>query len=215
MAGNKVPGVLGTKTPSVRKQGGSVTPSPMGGVDLRGPVGGDNAAPMQAVITRTVVAVNKDWEPPGVRTTPAIVVRGNTLERVARALSELPEWGDGGGMLRAERIPPGTSEEVTVTLHANLHKRLPRWVQYSGASEAVKAEWDRMMVNLERHEQHHVDIAIEEADNLATALIGVEVREIAETVTEANREMHDRQVEYDTDTNHGQNEGVTLDTSIT
>lgn len=214
MAGNKIPGVLGTKTPSVRKQGGPVSPSPMGGVDLRAPVGADNAVPMQT-ITRTVVAVIKDWEPPGVRTTPAIVVRGNTLEQVGRALNELPEWGEAGGRLRAARIPAGTSEEVTVNLHANLHKRLPTWAQYTSASVAVKAEWDRMMVALERHEQHHVDIAIEEANNLATALIGVEISEIADSVTEANREMHDRQVKYDTDTNHGQDEGVTLDTSIT
>lgn len=213
MAGNQIPGVIGTTAPSARKGGEPEVAPPMAGLDLPGPVGVDGAIPQQSV-TRTVVAVTKDWEPPNPSTTPEIVVGGDTLEQVAQELSVLPEWGDGGGMLRSDRIPAGISESITVTLHANLLKRLPRWTNYAQASVAVKAEWDRMIGNLDRHEQHHVDIAIEEADNLAVDLIGVEISQIANMVTAANRVIHERQVQYDADTNNGEDEGVTLNFSI-
>ena len=212
MAGSEERGVRGMNAPPARKHGVMNNPPVLAGIDWPGPIGVDDAAPM--TITRTVVRVIKDWEPPKPKTTPAIKVRGKTLEEAARQLDALPEWGEGGGRLRADRIPAGTSEEVTVTLHANLIKRLPHWVGYQQASKAAQAEWDRMMGNLTKHETRHVKIAIEEANTLAQSLIGEEISKIARMVTDANRAMLDRQVKYDKDTSNGQDEGVTLDISI-
>lgn len=171
------------------------------------------------VIDRIVTAVTKDWVPPAPRTTPEIVVRGPTLAEVERNLNALAEWGEGGGQLRAERIPPGTTAEVTVTLHANLVLRLPRWNGYAQASAPAKAEWDRMVATLRAHEQRHVDIAIEQADALADALIGQEIGQVARMVTEANGTMRANQDQLDADTDHGAKPnvtygGVVLDTTI-
>ncbi|HEU4617902.1 MAG TPA: DUF922 domain-containing protein, partial [Gammaproteobacteria bacterium] len=194
------PGVDGTYGP------GNPTDEP-------GPIGLD-ARRGPRVVRRVVTSVTKDWDPPSPRSMPEIVVRGRTLEQVGQELSALPEWGEGGGMIRSERIPPGTSAEIEVHLHANLVKRLPRWTKYDNASAAAKREWDRMMRALTAHEERHVEIAVEEANQCATDLMGVEIEEIARIVTEANRRMHDRQVEYDNDTDHGQRDGVDLDISI-
>jgi hypothetical protein len=168
---------------------------------------------------RNVTRVVKDWEPPAPRTTPEIVVAGRTLADAGAAIDRLNEWGEGGGRLRAERIPVGTSASVTVTLHANLILRMPRWTGYAHASTAARAEWDRMIGRLQAHENRHMAIAVEEADNLARALMGVEIAEIAQMVTDANRTLQDRQDQLDTDTEHGARAGVPygdviLDTSI-
>lgn len=168
---------------------------------------------------RIITAVTNDWTPPQPRATPEIVVRGATLAEVAAALDRLAEWGEAGGSLRTDRVPVGTSASVTVAIHANLVFRLPRWANYANASPAAKAEWDRMIGFLRAHEQRHLDIAIEEANNLARDLVGQEIGQIPSMVTEANRRMHDRQVELDNNTDHGARPGVAygnvmLDTTI-
>jgi hypothetical protein len=208
MGGGSPPGPLGAadseRLDGLRIGSGTGEPGPIGLDVRRGP----------RVVRRIVTSVEKDWDPPSPRTDPEIVVRGRTLEEVGRALSALPEWGEGGGMIRSERISAGTTPEVTVHLHANLVKRLPRWTRYADASAGAKREWDRMMGALMAHEERHVTIAIEEANQCAADLMGVEIEQVARIVTEANRRMHDRQVEYDNDTSHGQRDGVDLDISI-
>jgi uncharacterized protein DUF922 len=173
------------------------------------------AQPLRRIVTH----VTKDWDPPHPRTTPEILIQGRTLEEAAQALNRLPEWGEGGGRLRVDRIPSGRSAEVTAHIHANLLKRLPRWAGYARASQAAKDAWDGMLAKLEEHEQRHVDIAIEAAERLAQDLVGREVADVAQLVTDANAEMQRRQVEMDADTDHGARENVpygdvVLDTSV-
>lgn len=219
MGGGRTPGALGTDAPPFEELGGGdADVLPGAGSTLPGPIGVDPAIPMTG--ERIITVVTRDWVPPNPRTTPAITIGGRTLAEAAQALNRLNEWGEGGGMLRTDRVPVGTSATVTVVAHANLVRRLPTWTGYANASTAAKAEWDRMMVHLTAHEQRHVDIAIEEANALADALIGHEIADIANMVTSANQTMNNRQVEMDNDTNHGANTGVpygdvTLDTTIT
>jgi hypothetical protein len=215
--GERIPGVSGLDPAMAGEAGDGVT---AGGGGFAPPtVSGLEAPQPLDSLQRIITAVTKDWEPPNPRTTPELVVSGQTLAAVGDALDRLPEWGEGGGMLRTDPVPVGTSTSVTVAARGNLVFRLPRWANYSTASTAAKAEWDRMMVRLRAHEQRHLDIAIEEANNLAGDLVGREISEIAGLVTEANRRLHDRQVELDHDTDHGARPGVPygdviLDTTI-
>lgn len=209
MGGGRLPGAL---SHDVTPHAGDFDPQfPSGGFEFPGPIGLDSSP--------VVTEVNKDWEPPNPGSTPEIVVKGKTLAQVADALNKLPEWGRGGGSLRSDKLENVKTPEVTVQLRANLTMVLPRWEGYEGASEAAKNEWNRMTVKLREHEQRHVDIAIEEADALAAALIGKPMSKIASMVTEANTKLARRQQELDAKTTHGSKDGVlfgdvVLDTSI-
>jgi hypothetical protein len=181
----------------------------LGGGDAPGILGLDGAIPLDD-IQRIIAKVEKDWDPPNPRTTPAILVGGTTLAQAADALNLLPEWGQGGGQIRAERIPAGNSTNLTIKLHANLIRRMPAWSGYPKASPAAKAEWDRMSAKLRAHEDRHVAIAVEEADRLARELIGKDISEIAQRVTDANATLQQRQDELDdpSSTDHGAKPGV-------
>lgn len=201
-----------------RPSGAGVGTWARGGLREPGPVGVDEAQPMQAA-TRTVTAVTKDWVPPTPIDQPAITVNGKTLAQVFRQLNALGRWGVGGGSARADPTPPGSNPNVTVALHGNLVLRMPVWTGYAKASSAARAEWDRMVGTLRTHEQRHVEIAIEELDTLASNLQGADVTQIAKMVTRANKAMNDRQRELDHDTDGGTKPGVQygdvyLDTSI-
>jgi len=206
--------------------GGGRLPGPIGGEDEqedfipRPPGGGfDLPGPLRAGGVPTVADVVVDWCPPAPSATPAIVVRGRTLSQIESQLNALPEWGRGGGSIRSDALSNVTTPEVSVHLHANLELALPRWDGYDGASPQARAEWDRMVEKLRIHEQRHVDIAIEEADDLARELKGKPMSRIAGLVTRANRTMALRQRDLDTTTQHGSRAGVMygdviLDTSI-
>lgn len=190
----------------------------LGDGHIPGPIGIDDPVPLR--VSRIIAKVNNDWTPPSPSDTPKIEVDGATLEAVARQLNRLPEWGQAGGMLRADEIPAGNSTDLTVTLRGNLVYRLPTWTKYSSASAAAQAEWDKMFAKLRVHEDRHLAIAIEEGDQLATALVGKDIDQIARRVTAANRRMHERQRALDNDTENGAKAGVlygdvVLDTSIT
>jgi len=214
-------GVLGTQAQSGnagRGSGGSITLDVFGGGDLPGVIGIDGPIPLD--VTRVIARVTKDWDPPNPTTTPEIVITGTTLAQAGQQLDRLPEWGQAGSRgVRADRIPPGNSTNLTVSLHGNLVYRLPRWTKYADASKAAQAEWDRMFAKLKAHEDRHLAIAIEEAENLAQALAGHDIDDIATMVTDANRRMQSRQDDLDTDTDHGAKLGVpygdvVLDTTI-
>jgi Bacterial protein of unknown function (DUF922) len=209
MGSGRLPGAL---SHDVTPHAGDFDPQfPTGGFEFPGPIGLDSSP--------VVTEVKKDWEPPNPSSTPAIVVKGKTLAQVAVELNRLPEWGRGGGSLRSDKLENVKTPEVTVQLRANLTMVLPRWEGYEGASEAAKIEWNRMIEKLREHEQRHVDIAIEEADALASALLGKPMSNIASMVTEANAKLARRQQELDAKTEQGSKEGVqfgdvVLDTSV-
>jgi hypothetical protein len=180
----------------------------LGGGDIPGVIGTDSAIPLGT--GRVIAKVTKDWDPPSPSGDPEIVVNGKTLEEVGKALDKLSEWGQGGGRLLTDSIAPGNSTDLTVKAQAKLVYRLPRWAQYSQASAAAKAEWDRMFAKLKAHEDRHLQIAIEEADQLASDLVGHDIADIPKMVTEANRRMATRQQQLDDDTDHGAKAGVTF-----
>jgi|SRR5579863_490107 len=211
-------GVLGTETQPLTGPGRNATLDVFGGGDPPGTLGVDDPIPLD--VSRIIAKVTKDWDPPNPTTTPEIIARGATLERAARDLNALPEWGQGGGSLRAEAIPAGVSTNLTVTLHGNLVYRLPTWTGYDAASTAAKAEWDRMLGKLKAHEDRHLAIAIEEGDRLAQDLVGLEISKISGMVTAANRRMAGRQQELDRVTESATKAGVqygdvSLDITIT
>jgi Bacterial protein of unknown function (DUF922) len=217
MMGGTRPGILGTEADA---HAGLGDDDVLGGGDPPGVLGGDDAIPLDD-LQRMVTRVTKDWDPPSPRATPAIVVGGATLQQAADQLNKLNEWGEGGGRLRTDQIPPGNSTKLTVNVHANLVRRLPTWSGYPKASAAAKAEWDQMVRKLAAHEDRHVAIAVEEADRLAQDLIGKEISDIAQLVTDANTRMQQRQDELDdpSNTDHGAKPGVqfgdvNLDTTV-
>ena len=213
---DRIPGVVGTD-PKVA----TTTPEPFDEMPRSGltDVAPDGFDPPVPLVARIIAKVVDDWHPPSPNTTATISLEADNLEDLAKLLKPLQEWGQGGGALRAEAIPVGTSSNLTVTLHGNLVLRLPEWTNYSKASAAAKKEWDRMIAKLKAHEQRHMEIATEQGDKLSLDLIGKDIDVIAGKVTAANQEMAKAQKKLDDDTDHGAKKGVPygdvfLDTSI-
>jgi hypothetical protein len=176
----------------------------LGGGDPPGTLGID--APV-AMSTGKIEDVRKDWDPDSPKYTDPIIVSGATIDQVLAALNRLPEWGKGGGILKLD-IPADFSRTHSVTLSANLVRRLPQWKQYDNARDAEKAAWNHMFRKLTDHEDRHVEIAVEEANRLAQELIGQSTAEAVKTVRTANRRLEGRQKKLDDETDHGAKPGV-------
>lgn len=208
MADDRRPGPLGLIPEPAAPAGFSAEGPSTGGFASAGPLGFDVEA--DPLTDRAVSRVDCDWIPTPKPNAEPIKVSAGNLAELAAALAPLPEAGEGGGRLRADPVKIGTSAEVTVTLHGNLVNRAVEWVGYENASAAARAHWDTVLANLKRHEQRHMDIAIEEGNALASLLIGHKIGSkpsIEDKVTAANSRMKTRQEELDTDSDHGRKKG--------
>ncbi|MGB7989629.1 MAG: DUF922 domain-containing protein [Candidatus Methylophosphatis roskildensis] len=220
MADDRKPGPLGF-TPASANSSGFDSGGPVtGGFTSAGPLGFDVEA--DPLADRLITRVDRDWVPTPKPKNDPIKVTAANLADLAKALSQLPEAGEGGGRLRADAVAAGTSAEASVSLHGNLINRVVEWIGYSSASPAAQAHWDQVLANLKRHEQRHMEIAIEEGDALATLLVGHKVGStpsVTDKVSTANDKMAARQKELDDDSDHGKRKGhpygdCNIDTTI-
>lgn len=184
--------------------------------DAPGPTGIDDPIPLDT--PRIIASVDKDWD--GLTPTPDFdTVSGTTLADVGQALGKLDEWGQGGGRVWNDGFPVGTSTNLTAHLHAAIVFRILSWDDYSSASAAAKAEWDRMSAKLRAHEERHVAIFLDGANQLAKDLIGKDISVMPRMVRAAGARIQQAQNQLDTQTDHGRRKGVPfgdvfLDTSI-
>jgi len=141
-------------------------------------------------------------------------VSGQTLADVAAAISHLPEAGTCAwhASYTYTTDADGKIDSFPVTCPYTI--TMPNWTDKNSASQEAQAEWDRWYAALEKHERGHIEATAWIFDNMDDTMIGL-------TPTEAEGQfgkfVYDAQQasdRYDTDTNHGLNEGTVMDTSI-
>jgi Bacterial protein of unknown function (DUF922) len=195
MGGNRSR-LLGTDAAA---RAGSDDDDVLGGGASPGTLGVDVAEPMSAA---KIGYVQKDWDRDNPEFTKPFVVSGKTIDQVLAALNRLPEWGEGGGRLELvfPRDFPGSG---SVVLKAHLVHRMPEWREYDQARDVEQAAWTHMFRKLTDHEDRHVEIAIEQAEQLAGDLIGKTKGDAPAMVKAANDRMMVGQRRLDDQTNHG------------
>ncbi len=212
---DRTPGVAGRDPFAQAPDPNGPGESPGAGFADLGPNGLNAPIPL---VARIIAKVDDDWHPAAPNEDPTVSIEADTLADVGKLLPK-GEWGQGGGSLRSDAIPVGTSTNLTVTLHGNLIRRLPEWTNASAASAPARREWERMLSKLKAHEQRHMDIAIDHGNELAKELIGKDIDQISKLVTARNALIAKDQKQLDDDTNNGSKPGVPygdvfLDTSI-
>jgi predicted secreted Zn-dependent protease len=169
--------------------------------------------------------------PDGVRETrryERYVIHGATTEALATQMEALgPQHGTdeiAPALTRSERGASLTYQSdakacrisgVTVTLNVTII--LPVWDIPRDASAALRAEWDRFLGALERHELGHRAIALDGAHKLADALSRLRGRTCDALHTAAEYASRDEaaatraeQIAYDDSTRHGLLQGTAL-----
>jgi predicted secreted Zn-dependent protease len=141
-------------------------------------------------------------------------VTGETLEEISTQLDP-EEWGScATHYTYTYSATEGQTDRVNVTVTRTI--RLPRWrgAGYRRASQAARQEWQRMLQALRRHENHHAEIGQSWGTTIREGLLNQDETTLDDTMTRLEGDAQKAQDDYDTETDHGQNEGVTLDLSI-
>lgn len=140
-------------------------------------------------------------------------VSGTTLEEVHAQLDPT-EWGR--CTYHYDYSYDTTNGRVTrVDITLRLTIRLPSWQEgRDQASPEARAEWDRMMAALRAHEERHAEIAREWAPRFKQRILGVRGGNATARYNQVKAQVDQRQAQYDTQTTHGQTEGVSLDLSV-
>jgi len=139
-----------------------------------------------------------------------------TLSRVEMALEARGEWGK--CTYRFEETAHGNAEGTITSCDIRVTNAilLPQWTG-DGASKAppkARAEFNRMLGCLRKHEMTHAQKAAADAPTFQQNFIGNNVADSESLHSrEIARHKADIQDAYDDETSHGENEGVTLDTT--
>jgi hypothetical protein len=190
------------------------------------PIGADSGEAIEMSGGKKIVKVTKDWsDPPAVTPKFTPEISGKTLKAVLAKLEKLDEWGTGGGNLdgtgkdgQIEAKPSDDGKGYTIALKGKFFLTLPKWTEYSTATDAQKKSWDAMIANLKIHEEEHVAIAYRGAEKLIKDLTGLDVSLAAQKVADAQTDGQNKQDDFDTKTDHGKQvhgkfPKVVLDTS--
>lgn len=141
-------------------------------------------------------------------------VTGQTLADVLQQLDPT-EWGRCSYHYSyTYSASNGQTTRVNITLRLTI--RLPRWTGrgWRNASPAAKAEWRRMVRALRTHEDGHAAIARRWAPTFKQRMLNQSEEDLEDTFNQVLGEVDDEQEQFDDRTQHGQTQGVSLDTSI-
>ena len=84
----------------------------------------------------------------------------------------------------------------------------PRWRDPQRAPYALLQGWQDYLNGIARHEQHHVDIVVENADRVKQAIIQAGCGKAKDAAQQAYEEIVFLQNQYDKETDHGRLEGI-------
>jgi predicted secreted Zn-dependent protease len=140
-------------------------------------------------------------------------VHGSTLAEVAAAMAEMDEAG------RAEWWPSYDYQQADgVITSANVRvvqrMTMPRWPEYTAASQASRTEWDRAWHALEAHEEGHFQLVSQHVASLEQQLIGQPVEAAQGIFDHALADLATASEAYDTATDHGRNQGTVIDLDV-
>lgn len=93
-----------------------------------------------------------------------------------------------------------TSLEITVTL--------PRWANPDGADAALITKWNKYYEALARHEQAHVDTALDGYPKVLQAIQNATCATAEQAALQAVEPIHEADRAYDQETRHGATEGA-------
>ena len=140
-------------------------------------------------------------------------VEAETLDGAAAALDTRDEWGKTRWTVTfGYEATDGVVTSVSVT--AKITIELPRWTALGKQPRRVRAEWNRMLEALRRHESEHARIARERISRLAGEMAGKPEPELAALHAQCVQELDALSEAYDRRCDHGRTEGVTLDLDV-
>ena len=93
-------------------------------------------------------------------------------------------------------IQPGSACRVKLKLDYTM----PRWKNRKGASKKLQKSWNKMIINLKRHEEGHGNFAIKAAKHLTSVK--------CKGAKEVYRNLKKQNKDYDRKTRHGIRQGV-------
>jgi hypothetical protein len=139
-------------------------------------------------------------------------VVAKTLESAQQKLSARTEWGE----FRPMPISAHLNGDKSVTVTVGYTILMPVWKGYKDAPTQCREEWDRMWMQLDKHEQLHRGLYYAGATKLYDDLASRPAGSLTQTqITDLARamgvEIDLNSRNFDSRTLHGQKEGVSLD----
>lgn len=124
------------------------------------------------------------------------------------------EWGKFSVTTPAVSFKPPKGNPITeVVLKIGHTTTLPKWPKYSKVSKDAQKAWDAMYKALEKHEERHRLILLEQVAKFAAkveAKENLDIKGLQKLLKDFSPDVEKAQKKYDDATSHGEKEGVFL-----
>ncbi len=156
--------------------------------------------------------------------TPVIDTYEVTGSDIDALIASLNKNGSAGGLGRtnhrwslsytlSEKNGRHTVSEVLVEHSVSID--MPTWADYRNAPPCLQSSWDAMYLNLQKHENKHVELGKGVSEKLEHGLLSIPAQSSREalnkivkvTVAEIHRENRAVQSKFDSETDHGRDAG--------
>ena len=140
-------------------------------------------------------------------------VSGKTVKAVYEALKKRSFWGRYRSHQSASMEFAIDGKLSKITIKAAPTITIPKWSEYSKGNKAQKATWDSMWTALNAHELHHHKIFTDEVKTFLKNIKDMELTKAEATShwDDNNKDWQDLQDAFDGRSDHGANDGVSLD----
>lgn len=137
-------------------------------------------------------------------------VAGNSLEEVGQQISVMTEAGQTQWhpTYAATRWEGQTIAEVGVDVSITVS--MPNWPGASSATAEERAEWERFVGALHRHEQGHIDLVHTYLANADAVIAGNDEHVAAQHWHDTLQALQAASDHFDAGNNHGENEGTII-----
>lgn len=138
-------------------------------------------------------------------------VSADTLSGVADAIADMPEAG------MCEWFPTWSVDDddagvvTSATVEVATRITLPNWVEESSASGEEQTEWRRFLTALTDHEHGHLEIVYRELADVDQTMTGGSEADARQAFDDAITRLQQESDDYDSSTDHGRNDGTTID----
>lgn len=143
-------------------------------------------------------------------------VGGKTLEDVLNAINarSQAEAAQVSWTLPKPKLKEAGGKVTEASVTVPITMEMPNWTGASGAGKNVKAEWDRVMAALRKHEDGHVALVHEHFDGLADKMLGLSRKEAEALFDKAGKDLQKASDAYDAKTKHGETQGAVIDLDV-
>jgi predicted secreted Zn-dependent protease len=140
-------------------------------------------------------------------------IEGTSLDEAAAAIQQRTEAGSTEWNPKLKVVVDENGTVTSATVDVSITMTMPQWPGAAKLNKIARAEWNRFVGALKKHEDGHVTLVREHLKGVGESLVGMSQDDADAAFQAALVDLQTASDAYDDGNDHGRNDGTIIDTS--